>query len=665
MQIIKLELRNFQGVKYLKLDFEGENADIFGKNASGKTTIKNAHCWLLVGRAGDGIKNYTPKTNDENGGYLHNLEHSAEETLRRDDGSIITYKKVYHEVYKKTNGTGKEVPSGNTIDYFVNSVPTTEKDYLLSVSTLGDPEQLKILTIPEYFPSELPWEKRRRILLTLCDKAITDDDVIASAEELKGIKEYLLMPGTTNQFYTVEDYKKIAEANKAEIKKQKNTIPARINEAERAIPLNSASYDKTAIQAELTAHRAEKETLDRERAESKTSGAATQAARTARQNAEAKLNDEKSLYLQNINKQNEAAVNKVNGLIEEASALVRSITAHSTKVTDAQAKEKLLTAKRNELIGKYTKRAADVWDSASESCPTCNRALPVEDIERLKSDFNKAKSTDLLKISAEGKKEASADMITGQQNIAHNAQVIADSLTAKHKALCALIDEERAKVVKTAFEETAAYKTLTDEIEACRAKELEAKTETGDNDAKYMEELTAITENISQCEIKLEQIKTRKTQLDRMEVLKEEEKRYSKEIESLEAGIFMCDTFTRQKVKLLDSSINGRFENVRFRLFIDQVNGGLREDCEVLIPSPDGNLVPYSTANGGAKIIAGIEIIKVLSEHWNMNVPLFVDNAESITSDYGIDGQMIRLTANKADEVLRVEYYSDKEKETA
>ena len=36
MQIIKLELRNFQGVKYLKLDFEGENADIFGKNASGK-----------------------------------------------------------------------------------------------------------------------------------------------------------------------------------------------------------------------------------------------------------------------------------------------------------------------------------------------------------------------------------------------------------------------------------------------------------------------------------------------------------------------------------------------------------------------------------------------------------------------------------------------------
>ena len=210
------------------------------------------------------------------------------------------------------------------------------------------------------------------------------------------------------------------------------------------------NYDKAVVQAELTAHRAEKETLDRERAESKTSGAATQAARTARQNAEAKLNDEKSLYLQNINKQNESTVNKVNDMVEGSIRhWFRSITAHSTKgEPDAQAKEKLLTAKRNELIGKYTKRAADVWDSASESCPTCNRALPVEDIERLKSDFNKAKSTDLLKISAEGKKEASADMITEQQNIAHNAQTIVDSLTVKHKELCALIDIERAKVIK-------------------------------------------------------------------------------------------------------------------------------------------------------------------------------------------------------------------------
>ena len=154
------------------------------------------------------------------------------------------------------------------------------------------------------------------------------------------------MPGTTNQFYTVEDYKKIAEANKAEIKKTKEHHTGKNQRSGRAIPQNSASYDKTAIQAELTEYRTEKENLDRKRAESKTSGAATQAARTARQNAEAKLNDEKSLYLQNINKQNEAAVNKVNGLIEEASALVRSITAHSTKVTDAQAKEKLLTAKK-------------------------------------------------------------------------------------------------------------------------------------------------------------------------------------------------------------------------------------------------------------------------------------------------------------------------------
>ena len=50
---------------------------------------------------------------------------------------------MYHEVYKRKAGTAAATPDGNTIDYFINGVPTPEKDYLLSVSTLAEPEQLK------------------------------------------------------------------------------------------------------------------------------------------------------------------------------------------------------------------------------------------------------------------------------------------------------------------------------------------------------------------------------------------------------------------------------------------------------------------------------------------------------------------------------------------
>ena len=44
------------------------------------------------------------------------------------------------------------------------------------------------------------------------------------------------MPGTTNQYYTVDEYKKIASAKKTEINKQLQEIPGRIDEAQRAIP---------------------------------------------------------------------------------------------------------------------------------------------------------------------------------------------------------------------------------------------------------------------------------------------------------------------------------------------------------------------------------------------------------------------------------------------
>ena len=61
MQILNLKLSNYQGIKHLELQMNGDSARYGVRNASGKTTIKNAHCWLLVGRSGDGIKNYTPE----------------------------------------------------------------------------------------------------------------------------------------------------------------------------------------------------------------------------------------------------------------------------------------------------------------------------------------------------------------------------------------------------------------------------------------------------------------------------------------------------------------------------------------------------------------------------------------------------------------------------
>lgn len=44
---------------------------------------------------------------------------------------------------------------------------------------------------------------------------------------------------------------------------------------------------------------------------------------------------------------------------------------------------------------------------------------------------------------------------------------------------------------------------------------------------------------------------------------------------------------------MLTERINSKFKSVRFRLFQDQVNGGVKDDCEVLVPTAEGVLVPY------------------------------------------------------------------------
>ena len=119
--------------------------------------------------------------------------------------------------------------------------------------------------------------------------------------------------------------------------------------------------------------------------------------------------------------------------------------------------------------------------------------------------------------------------------------------------------------------------------------------------------------------------------------------------------MYQCDNFTREKVKRITDNINKKFKKVRFRLFSEQINGGLKNDCAVMIPCEDGRLVPFSAANNAARINAGIELIGIFGEHWGIHMPLFIDNAESVTHIANTDTQLIRLVVSEKDKKLRIE----------
>ena len=75
---------------------------------------------------------------------------------------------------------------------------------------------------------------------------------------------------------------------------------------------------------------------------------------------------------------------------------------------------------------------------------------------------------------------------------------------------------------------------------------------------------------------------------ERMEALRQEARESGQQLEELDKLLFLCDEFSRCKVRYIEDQINGRFRLVRWKLFQEQVNGGLADCCEATV---DG--VPY------------------------------------------------------------------------
>lgn len=651
MKIKNLRLENFQGIKSARFAFDGESACIYGDNATGKTTVFNAVTWLLFDKPSTGAKNYTPKTKGANGD-LHNLTNSAEASFIMDDGRIVTLRKDYHEVWKKKRGSATEEFDGHTVDFFIDGVPVKEKEYTSTIAAFcGGAETMKMLTMPDYFAEAMPWDQRRKILLEVCGD-VSDDDVIAEREELEGLEKLLLMPGTTRQFYSVEEYRKIATAKRAGINKELQAIPNRIDEAQRAIPEDV--QDPAIVDATIAALERERDALAERRAAILAGDDATAEAKKRTAEAEEALTKALTDYLGRTGAQTAELQKKYK---EASQAIIDHQIAGddaARQAADLEAKIGVISRLRSDLLEQYKAIQAETFDEGQETCPTCGQRLPEEKIEQLRSDFNLGRSQRLQAINERGRKEASETIITGLQ-----AKAAAKKLEAEkeHEEAenCTKAREALAYQEPPKFETTEEYARLKATVDACRAAEAEAGNGTSAATAAVEAEIKAKKDAIAAAQAQKQKYLLAEAQRKRIAELEQREADLGAEYEGTDYAIYLCDEFTKAKIGMLTDRIDSKFKTVRFRLFTEQLNGGLKDDCEVLIPGATGRMVPYTFANNAARINAGLEIIDVLAEHWNISMPVFVDNAESITHIRKTSMQTIRLVVSEADKTLRLE----------
>ena len=658
MKIKSLRLENFQGLKAATFDFEGQSASIYGDNATGKTTVYNAVTWLLFDRPSTGAKNYTPKTKGPEGD-LHYLDHAAEARFIMDDGRLVTLRKVFRENYKKKKGSATAEFDGHSVDFFIDGVPVKEKEYTATLMAFcGGAEKMKMLTMPHYFAEDMAWDARRKILLEICGD-VNDQDVIAAHKELEGLDSFLLMPGTVGQHYTVEEYKKIAAAQKSDINKQLQDIPGRIDEAQRAIP--EERIDPADVEHRLGELHTQRDRLTEHKSATLAGNTAAAAAKAKTAGAAATLAQARTVYLNRAAEANQSTNDTIGSLQLEIFSLQSDRARAQEEADRLRRNMERMTSRRDELLKEYSAVQVETWNEAEAVCPTCHRELPEEDVARMREDFNLRKSNRLQTINEQGQKEASKEKIEEARQRIAELQTEADTAEAELERLGKSLEAARA-ALKTAppFEETEEYARLAAVVAACQAEEEDAGKDTSQAVEAINRQIEDVYEEARRLQEQKGQEDRARAQEKRIEELKAQEKRLSAQYEELEKGIYLCDQFTKAKVDMLTDRINNKFQSVRFRLFVEQQNGGVKDDCEVMIPAEGGRMVPYAFANNAARINAGLEIIEALSKHWGLAMPVFIDNAESVTHLARLDAQIIRLVVSEGDRKLRLELEAER-----
>lgn len=639
MRLLELNIKNFKGINNLHIDVNGTNLDIYGSNGTGKTSIADAFTWLLTGKASNDINNFSPKPRNEQGNDIHNLNTSVE-GIFINDGYRLSLERVLTENWTQKRGSVDKIFSGNKTEYYINSVPVLEKEYIQKVEEMIPIKIIKILSSPIYFSQNLHWEERRKILLDILGN-IDDMDIIKSNNELEKLTSVI-------QGIGIDDYVKMAKNRMALINNALKEIPARIDEATKQIVISDVSVEeKTLILEKLN--------LQKNNIESEI--------RDIRDGIKSK---ELSADYSDINTKLRVAENELKAILIENPNIPDEIIAgkdyHAECIAEAQ--ESMKDAKRGidrtqqkieHLEEEYTKEKNILYDG-DELCALCGQNLPAEQIAQSESNFNSHKSQRLesLKELIENQKQELSVYENKYSKLTQNIYEHQKSLSDITNQIVELKAAKQQEIAEKSREKQKQINELKELLSAIQIKMQNEESFIEAEIASDTQLLNAITKSIDDIKIDILTLKNNIKIKARINDLEQEENKLAQEYEALQQNIYLCELFVKTKVNLLTDSINNKFQTVSFKLFNVQVNGGISECCEVMCKTNNG-LQEWNNANNAAKINAGIEIIDSLAKHFGYELPIFIDNAESVTNIISTDIQLIRLIVFDKDKILRFE----------
>lgn len=621
VKLLKLDIENFRGIKNFVLTPDGHRITVQGANGTGKSTLMAAFLWLLTGKDAQGRENYNVFPLGTDGSRLSGCSPTVTATLSMPDGRTLILQRSICERWTKRRGSAETEYNGDETRYFIDEVPVSAGEYSSAIFGMFPEKLLPLLLNAAWFSEQTKDYKERRRLLLEQFGSLQPADVFTANPELSDLESML---GT----HSVDEFSRICTERRKRYKDSLSALPARIDENRKQLQPISDTGDiknkrsKLNVEIAKLQYEIEHTTADAVQRHNQ------QELEKVRQYLEMIPNKRRVLeasgnagWLEEHNRRvDDAARGKQN-------AMCRAETlAAELRVLNLERDH--LAAERDRLRVEWVEVNGAVPDIA-QTCPTCGQALPAELVQEAQENFNVSKSERLSDIAAKGAK-AAQDVETMEKKAARLREDL-DTYERAARAAAAAYDmviAEKPPVTQMGLfaeldAEEKELKARAEELRQAIQASAQAAEQVVQGKRQKLADMQAQSDAMTS---RLAEIERNAALETRIQELEAEQRDTLHQLEEAERGLSMCEEYTRTLVTLLTERVNKHFPTVRFKLFEQQKNGGLREVCEAMV---DG--VPYGALNTASKMQANVEIVQAFSRAADISLPLFLDNRESVT----------------------------------
>lgn len=623
MRLLTLKIESFKGIQSREIDPRGASITICGENGTGKTTIVDAYYWLMTGKD-------STLTDNPNVVPIGSTECMPTVTATFDmDGKTVTIRKVQR--YK--NKDGKE---STTNQYIINDVPMTERDFKAKLEEYGIDDRFLALSHPDYLLNDTSKKGREYIrnkILFPMAQTLTDSEIAEKnglQELVDGLKDYSLseieaMNRATLKRINDEIGKDNVIANARIDELSKGKVDANVKAAEKQI-----AEQKQIIENVRKNHETRKKMLDDDRLRVLELTMDRNAIVSA-------LNDDTAKKKRDLE----------DSCFELSQISIRANNEFERIGTEINVKQETVESleKRNTYLTEKIATKKDLATDVPDVCPTCGQPYPKEMAKQIRENASKENyrliadyntEIDENKALIESEKMEIANLYAKRDEVSKKL----NDLDAKMKALRKEID---SIVVPDATKDKR-YKDISKRIEKIQADIDSYDPHTFDS------EKTKAFEVIHECEKVIDADKHNKDIDGRIGEIRQEIKKAEVNRANAEKVLYQIDCLNKAKNELLEESVNKHFTLVKWKLFRTLKNGNIEDAC---IPMIDG--FDIGTANHGREVLAKLDIVNGLSKYYGKYYPVFIDNAESLSSctedRINIDNQVVTMKVTESKEL--------------